>query len=131
VKNHIVRVTRLRWGALEVVDERDGSRHVLCRQWFRFSLQRHLKGVEIDRLQLPAIAAWAITVNKAQGMTMPRALLDMRRPFWQHGTGYVAPSRIPRSVDVAAYVDERSSLVCNGVRVPVIRNVVYPALVVS
>jgi hypothetical protein len=49
--------------------------------------------MDIHRTQLPAQLAWAVTVNKAQGKTIERALLDLSKPYWQHGSGFVAPSR--------------------------------------
>ena len=92
---------------------------------------RHLDGVEIHRIQVPTQLAWAITVNKAQGKTIERALLDLRRPYWQHGSGHVAPSRVPCARDCIAYVDPSTALWTNGaVPVPMIRNVVFPGLVV-
>lgn len=115
------------WNAIEVENEHDQSRHLLCRQRFEFSLTGSLKSVKINRFQVPAQLAWAITVNKAQGTTIPRTLLDLRRPYWQHGSGYVAPARVPTRHGCAAYVDARTCI--NGQRVvPVICNVVLPGL---
>lgn len=132
MKNKLLRVTQLEWCRVHVVDEKSRSTHVLCRQQFIFSLVRHLNGVEIHRTQLPTQLAWAITVNKAQGKTIERALLDLRRPYWQHGSGHVAPSRVPRARDCLAYVDAATaSWSAAGLPVPVIRNVVYPGLVVQ
>jgi hypothetical protein len=116
----------------EAADERDGSRHVLCRQRFTFPLTAHLNGVEIHRKQLPAQHAWAMSINKSQGRTIPRAIVDMRVPFWQHGSGHVAFSRIPRSVDSGVFTDRDSVMYDErGRAVPILRNVVYPGLVVS
>ena len=131
VKNKVVRITMLRWCRMHVLDEKAGTTHVLCRQHFIFALTRHLNGIEIHRTQLPAQLAWAITVNKAQGKTIERALLDLRKPYWQHGSGFVAPSRVPLARNCLAYVDAASSTMQHGARVPVIRNVVFPGLVVE
>lgn len=131
VKNKVLRVTRLEWHAFEAQDERNSSRHVLCRQRFTFSLKRHLKGVEIHRKQLPAQHAWAMSINKSQGRTIPRAIVDVRVPFWQHGSAHVAFSRIPQSIDCGVFADADTVVFDTSGRVAVVRNVVYPGLVVS
>jgi len=135
VKNRVVIVRQLESHAVVVEDVAPHSRgrapvkqHVLCRQRFKFGLTKHLNGVEIRRLQIPVQLAWAISVNKSQGQSIPRQLLDLRRGYWQHGSGYVAPSRCPTRANCAAYVDAHSSIVEDGAFVPVIRNVVYPGL---
>ena len=131
VKNKLLRITALEWCRVHVVDEKSRRTHVLCRQEFIFSLVRHLNGIEIHRTQLPTQLAWAITVNKSQGKTIERALLDLRRAYWQHGSGHVAPSRVPLARDCLAYVEAATaSWSAAGLPVPVIRNVVYPGLVV-
>ena len=127
VKNKILRVKRLLWNAIEVEDEKDSSRHLLCRQRFEFSLTRHLNSISIKRLQVPAILAWAVTVNKSQGTTIPRTLLDLRRAYWQHGEGYVAPARVPTRQGCGVYVDSHSCLTRPRL-IPVICNVVLPGL---
>ena len=132
VKNKVLRVTRLEWNAFEVVDEKNEERHVLCRQRFTFSLHRHLRGVQIHRKQLPAQHAWAISINKSQGQTIPRALVDIRRPFWQHGSGHVAFSRIPKAIDCGIFADQSTIMHDERHRaVAIIRNVVYPGLVIQ
>jgi hypothetical protein len=85
----------------------------------------------IKRRQLPAQHAWSFTINKSQGRTIPRSIVDVRRPFWQHGSGHVAFSRVPCSKDSAAFADSESVIYTGGRPVPVIRNVVYPGLVVG
>ena len=110
-------------------DPDDGSHHLLCRQRFEFSLTGHLRSVKIKRFQVPTQLAWAITVNKAQGTTIPCVVLDLRRPYWQHGAGYVAPSRVPTRHGCAAYVDPRTCI-SGATIIPVICNVVLPGLVI-
>lgn len=131
VKNKVLRVVRLMRNAFEACDEETGSHHVLCRQPFQFNLTRALKGVTIHRRQLPAMHAWAITVDKAQGKTIHRSIVDLRKPYWQHGKANVALSRVPTSSDCAAYVNGYSCVYVRGCCVPVLRNVVYPGLVVA
>lgn len=44
--------------------------------------------------QLPIKLAWAITVHKAQGQTIPNAIIDMGWGAFAHGQLYVALSRV-------------------------------------
>ena len=44
--------------------------------------------------QLPLIYAWAITIHKAQGVTLDKALIDIGEEILECGQTYVALSRI-------------------------------------
>ena len=46
----------------------------------------------LSRTQLPLMAAWAMTVHKAQGMTLSRVIVDLAESF-EEGQDYVALSR--------------------------------------
>lgn len=46
----------------------------------------------LSRTQIPLMAAWAMTVHKAQGMTLSRVIVDLRHSF-EPGQDYVALSR--------------------------------------
>lgn len=46
----------------------------------------------LSRTQIPLTAAWAMTVHKAQGMTLSRVIVDLRHTF-EPGQDYVALSR--------------------------------------
>ena len=61
--------------------------------------------------QVPLRCAWAITIHKSQGMTLERAVMDLKRTF-APGMGYVALSRV-QTLDglYLAGVNERMFLV--------------------
>lgn len=47
----------------------------------------------LSRTQIPLMAAWAMTIHKAQGMTLSRVIVDLRHSF-EPGHAYVALSRV-------------------------------------
>ena len=48
--------------------------------------------------QIPLIYGWAITIHKAQGLSLDKGILDLGRGIFECGQTYVALSRI-RSLD--------------------------------
>lgn len=48
----------------------------------------------ISILQVPLILAWGITIHKAQGLTLEKAILDIGKDLFEAGQMYVALSRL-------------------------------------
>ncbi len=47
-----------------------------------------------ERQQLPLRLAWALTIHKSQGLTLPKAWIDIRKSERTAGVSYVAISRV-------------------------------------
>ena len=61
--------------------------------------------VLVQRIQIPLLLAWAITIHKCQGMTMDSAVLQFDKIF-ESGQGYVALSRV-KSLDGVFIISKR------------------------
>lgn len=98
----ILEITRYR-----IVVQPIGTTHTysLPRIYFKFTPKRC--PFQILRLQFPLKLAYAMTINKSQGQTLSRVLLDVRKPVFMHGQLYVALSRVRERSNIAIMVDEK------------------------
>jgi ATP-dependent DNA helicase PIF1 len=70
----------------------DGSTRDLLVQPEDWKIELPSGEVQAQRRQLPLILAWALSIHKAQGQTIERVKIDLRRVF-EKGQAYVALSR--------------------------------------
>jgi ATP-dependent DNA helicase PIF1 len=78
---------------------------------------------QLVRRQFPVRLSFAMTINKAQGQTIPIMGLDLRNPVFAHGQLYVAISRVKSKDDIVILV----SNMCNDNRIVGVftKNIVY------
>ena len=102
--------------------------HTIGRARFSFALKRN-SPLKVLRTQLPLVHAWALTINRSQGQTLERALLDLRRPAFAHGHAYVAVSRVHVADDLGVFVDGTCCETrADGSRCAVLASVIYHEL---
>lgn len=58
----------------------------------------------MTRSQFPLRLAYALTINKSQGQTLRRAVVDLTTPPFSHGHLNVALSRITNAINIAIYI---------------------------
>ena len=61
-------------------------------------LKKHVVGTFT---QIPLILAWAITIHKSQGSTIPSVHIDLDKGSFDHGQTYVALSRTEEISDIS------------------------------
>ena len=57
-------------------------------------------GATCSRLQLPLKLAWAVTIHKAQGLTLSKAVIDVGSKEFCTGLTFVACSRVCSPTDL-------------------------------
>ncbi|KAL5632929.1 hypothetical protein ACGC1H_003427 [Rhizoctonia solani] len=74
-----------------------------------FTVETPKGAVEVERLQVPLVLAWALTVHKSQGQTLERVKINLQRTF-ETGQAYVALSRCTSldTLEVYGFDRERS-----------------------
>jgi hypothetical protein len=94
----------------------------------RIPIEKMSNGIKFERWQIPLRLIYAGTVHRSQGMTLYRAVIDLRRSFWEHGQLYVALSRVKRPENLCILLpeslDESEDVTAVPLRVPVDREIV-------
>ena len=57
-------------------------------------------GAQCSRLQLPLKLAWAVTIHKAQGLTLDKVVIDIGKKEFSYGLTFVACSRVRHLTDL-------------------------------
>ncbi|KAG2743147.1 hypothetical protein P692DRAFT_20810564 [Suillus brevipes Sb2] len=104
VRNARVRITALHRRFVEVEIPQTGEIHCLPRITFTFNPPR--SSWTVNRKQFPLRAAYATTFNGCQGLTLQKAVLDLRTDSFAHGQLYTAVSRVRCRRDVRALFGE-------------------------
>jgi ATP-dependent DNA helicase PIF1 len=94
----------------------------------KFKLSVPGGAAQIERLQFPVRLAYGMTINKSQGKTLLRVLLDLRCEVFGHGQLYVGSGRVTCAANIAFLVSpDRIHASLDG-EVVLTSNIVYPEL---
>jgi len=88
------------------------GRELLCAP-VAFSVEGFMGNIEAHRLQVPLILAWALSIHKSQGQTLPRVKVDLGQIF-EKGQAYVALSRATSLEDLEIQNFQPSKVMANA-----------------
>lgn len=83
--------TGRKWPLVCFIQPDGTERHLLC-QPESWKIELPNGEIQAMRTQVPLILAWALSIHKAQGQTLPRVKVDLGKVF-EKGQAYVALSR--------------------------------------
>jgi ATP-dependent exoDNAse (exonuclease V) alpha subunit len=72
----------------------NGSLQPLCIPIYPITVTSQTEIGSHERQQLPLRLAWALTIHKSQGLTLPKAWIDIGKSERTAGVSYVAISRV-------------------------------------
>ena len=103
--------------------EANPTYHSIPRVRFRFKLPYNAS-FHMLRTQFPLRLAYAMTIDKSQGQSMNKVIVDIRNSSFSHGQSYVAFSRVRDANNVLIYCQSNQK----DDSCVYINNVVYPML---
>jgi hypothetical protein len=77
----------------EIVTEGDHKGHIVSLPRIQFTTSENDFPFKMVRIQFPIKLAFAMSINKAQGQSLKRVGIFLKRPVFAHGQAYVAVSR--------------------------------------
>lgn len=83
---------------------------IFCLPRINFEFSPHFCPWTIQRKQYPLRLAYSTTFNSCQGLTLERAVLDLRTPVFAHGQLYTAISRVRHRDSIHALFTEDNIL---------------------
>lgn len=75
-----------------------------------FEFKPHYAPWTVTRKQFPLRLAYATTFNSCQGLTLDRAVIDLRTPVFAHGQLYTSLSRIRNRTDIRTLFPNSTTL---------------------
>jgi hypothetical protein len=118
ISHRLVRVTTL--------DEVGARSAALPRFVFKIKVT-YGKSFYLTRRQFPLRLAYSLTINRSQGQTLDRVVVDLTRHCFMHGHLNVALSRIRQASNIAVHISEHDYDEQN--QMVITTNVVYPEIV--
>lgn len=90
----------------------DGTRRSLLVQTEEWKVELPNGEIQASRTQLPLILAWALSIHKAQGQTLERVKIDLKKIF-EKGQAYVALSRATTQAGLEVKNFEKSKVMAH------------------